>query len=208
MTSTPASMPRLSEAARHLIYPSNIVESAFPRVERRLTSVDYLFDPWQQGFGTIALGLDESDTFAATVGGVVASIPRQCGKTYTVGGLLDRALGTDVDGDEGAGCGEDVGQVAQLHGDLRGVEGWRRSGRSPASYPRPRGTYAPCARRIGHSPGGPVTGSTGPGVRCWQSHQEPPGQRAQQRPDWKQLPGPLLCFYCLLKVFEMTSAQR
>lgn len=86
--SMPTSTPRLSEAARHLVFPSTIVESAFPRVERRLAAVGYGFDPWQHGFGTISLGLDSSGKYAATVGGVVASIPRQVGKTYTIGGLL------------------------------------------------------------------------------------------------------------------------
>lgn len=86
--STRPSTPRLSEAARHLIFPTSIASSVFPRVQRRLASVGYGFDPWQQGFGTVALGLDASGRYAATVGGVVASIPRQVGKTYTVGGLL------------------------------------------------------------------------------------------------------------------------
>lgn len=86
--SMPASMPRLSEAARHLVFPSSIETSVFPRVEARLAAVGYGFDPWQRGFGTIALGVDGAGTYAATVGGVVASIPRQVGKTYTVGGLL------------------------------------------------------------------------------------------------------------------------
>lgn len=86
--STPGSTPRLSEAARHLVFPSTITASVFPRVQRRLAAVGYGFDPWQQGFGTVALGVDASGRYAATVGGVVASIPRQVGKTYTVGGLL------------------------------------------------------------------------------------------------------------------------
>ncbi|ASN67448.1 putative terminase large subunit [uncultured Caudovirales phage] len=46
------------------------------------------FDPWQRGFGSISLGLDESGLYASTIGGVVASIPRQVGKTYTIGNLL------------------------------------------------------------------------------------------------------------------------
>lgn len=86
--STLPSMPRLSEVARHLVYPSTVKSSVFPLVERRLASVGYSFDPWQQGLGTIALGLDSTGRYAATVGGVCASIPRQVGKTYTVGGLL------------------------------------------------------------------------------------------------------------------------
>ncbi len=46
------------------------------------------FDTWQDGAATVALGCREDGKFAATVGGVVWSIPRQVGKTYTVGNLL------------------------------------------------------------------------------------------------------------------------
>ena len=60
----------------------------FPRVQRRMTAVGLGFDPWQQGFGQVALGCREDGKYAASVGGVVASIPRQVGKTYTVGGIL------------------------------------------------------------------------------------------------------------------------
>lgn len=87
-TLTTRSTPRLSDAARHLVYPSTIRSSVFPKVEARLRAVGVEFDPWQQGFGTIALGVDESGKYAATIGGVVASIPRQVGKTFTVGHLL------------------------------------------------------------------------------------------------------------------------
>lgn len=82
------SMPKLSEAARHLVYPSTIERSLFPMVEEKLAAVGVGFDPWQCGFGSISLGLDAFGRFAATVGGVVASIPRQVGKTFTVGHLL------------------------------------------------------------------------------------------------------------------------
>lgn len=82
------SRPKLSEAARHLVYPTTIRSSVFPDVEERLSEVGIEFDPWQQGFGMIALGLDSNGHFAATVGGVTASIPRQVGKTFTVGYLL------------------------------------------------------------------------------------------------------------------------
>lgn len=82
------STPRLSEAARHLVYPTTIAASVYPRVEAKLRSVGVEFDLWQKGFGTISLGLDRSLHYAATVGGVVASIPRQVGKTFTVGNLL------------------------------------------------------------------------------------------------------------------------
>lgn len=81
-------MPRLSEAARHLVFPSGIVSSVWPMVQPRLEAVGTRFDPWQQGFATVALGLDARGKYAATIGGVVATIPRQVGKTFTVGSLL------------------------------------------------------------------------------------------------------------------------
>lgn len=83
-----ASTPRLSEAARHLVIPSGIETSTWGRVERRLSAVGVQFDPWQQGFGSVALGCRADGKYASTVGGVVASIPRQIGKTFTVGHLL------------------------------------------------------------------------------------------------------------------------
>lgn len=82
------STPRLSEVARHLVVPEGIVTSVFSRVERRLSSVGYGFDRWQQGLGSVALGCRDDGLYAATIGGVVVSIPRQVGKTYTVGGLV------------------------------------------------------------------------------------------------------------------------
>lgn len=87
-TSTTPSTPRLSEVARHLVIPDGIATSNFPRVYRRLQEVGVSFDPWQVGFGTVALGCRADGQYACTIGGVSASIPRQVGKTYTVGNLL------------------------------------------------------------------------------------------------------------------------
>lgn len=87
MSTTPTT-PKLSEVARHLVIPSGIATSTFPRVYRRLRSVGIAFDPWQIGLGTAALGCRKSGKYAATVGGVTASIPRQVGKTFTFGNLL------------------------------------------------------------------------------------------------------------------------
>lgn len=86
--SAPRSMPKLSEVARHLVYPSPIARSLFPLVEQKLAECGVALDPWQRGFGSIALGLDAHDKFASTIGGVVASIPRQVGKTFTIGHLM------------------------------------------------------------------------------------------------------------------------
>src|SRR5690606_27856393 len=82
------STPRLSEVARHLVIPEGIETSVWPRVERRLASVGVEFDLWQQGFSSVALGCRSDGKYAATIGGVVASMPRQVGKTFTVGHLL------------------------------------------------------------------------------------------------------------------------
>lgn len=79
---------RLSEVARHLVIPEGIVTSVFPRVYRRLREVGVSFDVWQQGLGQIALGCRENGKYAASIGGVTASIPRQVGKTFTFGNLM------------------------------------------------------------------------------------------------------------------------
>src|SRR5699024_11151024 len=44
-------------------------------------------DPWQQGLVMGALGKRADGLYEAGIGGVVASIPRQVGKTYTIGAL-------------------------------------------------------------------------------------------------------------------------
>jgi phage terminase large subunit-like protein len=46
------------------------------------------FDGWQHGIGAIALGKRKNGKYAATVGGVVLSIPRQVGKTFLVGMII------------------------------------------------------------------------------------------------------------------------
>lgn len=97
MTLTTPSTPRLSEVARHLVIPEGITTSVFPRVKRRLALMRVAFDPWQEGAATVALGCRPDGKFAATVGGIVWSIPRQVGKTYTVGNLLI-ALAIEIPG--------------------------------------------------------------------------------------------------------------
>jgi len=46
------------------------------------------FEGWQDGIGRVALGKRADGKYAATVGGVVLSIPRQVGKTFLVGALV------------------------------------------------------------------------------------------------------------------------
>lgn len=85
---TKRSTPRLSEAARHLVIPDGIVTTGWPRVRAKAAELGITYDPWQDGAHTITLGKRSDGKYAATVGGVVWSIPRQVGKTWSVGTLL------------------------------------------------------------------------------------------------------------------------
>lgn len=85
---TESSTPRLSEAARELVVPDGIVTTAWPRIVAKCAEMGVSFDPWQHGIGSIALGKRRNGKYAATVGGVVMSIPRQVGKTFLVGMIM------------------------------------------------------------------------------------------------------------------------
>lgn len=75
---------RLSEVARHVVIPEGIVDSLWDDVVDVCAELGDEFDIWQDGLGQVVLGLREDGTFAATVGGVVFSIPRQVAKTFLV----------------------------------------------------------------------------------------------------------------------------
>lgn len=85
---TESSTPRLSEVARELVVPDGIVTTAWPRVVAKCAEMGVSFDAWQHGIGSIALGKRKNGKYAATVGGVVMSIPRQVGKTFLVGMII------------------------------------------------------------------------------------------------------------------------
>ena len=87
-STTESSTPRLSEVARHLVIPAGIVTTAWPRVEAKCAEMGVRFDAWQQGVGAVALGKRKDGKYAATVGGVALSIPRQVGKTFLVGMII------------------------------------------------------------------------------------------------------------------------
>lgn len=82
------SMPRLSEVARELVYPSDIVTSGFPRVREQCARMGISFDQWQDGAGTLILGKNGAGKYAASIGGVFLSISRQVGKTFLVGAIV------------------------------------------------------------------------------------------------------------------------
>lgn len=85
---TKPSTPKLSEAARHFVIPKGIVTTGWPAVVAKGRELGLGFDWWQDSLGRAVLGKRADGKYAATVGGVVLSIPRQVGKTYFVGALV------------------------------------------------------------------------------------------------------------------------
>jgi hypothetical protein len=71
-----------------VVIPEGIVDSEWPRIELRLVDMAIVFDRWQTNLGELVLGLTADGKYAATVGGVTLSIPRQVGKTFTIGVLI------------------------------------------------------------------------------------------------------------------------
>lgn len=90
-TATLATKPstrRLSEVARHVVIPSGIVSTAWPSVEARCREFGDEFDEWQRGAGQLILAKRADGSYAATIGGVTLSIPRQVAKTFLVGRIV------------------------------------------------------------------------------------------------------------------------
>lgn len=79
--------PKLSEAAHRLVLPSAITSTEWPAVRDKLRLLGIGFDLWQEGLAKAALAKRSDGQYASGVGGVVMSIPRQVGKTYTVGAI-------------------------------------------------------------------------------------------------------------------------
>jgi phage terminase large subunit-like protein len=79
---------RLSELARHVVLPSGIDSTGWPAVRDQCAEWGIDFDEWQDGLGRAVLGKRADGIYAATVGGIVLSIPRQVAKTFIVSRLL------------------------------------------------------------------------------------------------------------------------
>lgn len=90
MTSPPtkSGQRKLSEVARHVCRPDGIVSTGFPAVRDRAKAMGLPFDAWQDGIGRLALAKREDGLYAASIGGVVLSIPRQVGKTYLIAAIV------------------------------------------------------------------------------------------------------------------------
>lgn len=83
-----AGQKKLSETARHICRPSGIVSTAWPGVRDRAAQFGIRFDLWQDGLGRLTLAKREDGLYAAGVGGALASIPRQTGKTFLYGWMI------------------------------------------------------------------------------------------------------------------------
>lgn len=83
-----SSKRKLSDLARHLILPKGIVSTGWPAVRERAASCGIEYDEWQNGLGTCILGKRADGQYAAGIGGVMISICRQVGKTFTIGTMI------------------------------------------------------------------------------------------------------------------------
>lgn len=85
----PATKPgKLSDLARHVVLPSGITSTGWPAVRDKLNELGVTFDEWQDGAGRAILAKRADGIYAATVGGVTLSIPRQVAKTFLVARIL------------------------------------------------------------------------------------------------------------------------
>jgi hypothetical protein len=64
------------------------VTTGWPAIEAKAKEFGDEFDEWQCGLGRVALGRRADGIYAATIGGVVLSIPRQVAKTFIVGRII------------------------------------------------------------------------------------------------------------------------
>lgn len=79
---------RLSDLARHLVEPDGIVSTGWPAVRDQCAEFGDTFDEWQDGAGRLILAKRADGLYAATIGGVTLSIPRQVAKTFLVGRII------------------------------------------------------------------------------------------------------------------------
>ncbi|WP_292788451.1 MULTISPECIES: hypothetical protein [unclassified Microbacterium] len=88
-TSTPTTSERkLSDVAKHLVVPSGIKTTGYPAVEAQCRKMGVQHDPWQKGLARAILAKRANGLYAAGIGGVLISICRQVGKTFSIGTIV------------------------------------------------------------------------------------------------------------------------
>lgn len=85
LSQTHRSTRRLSEVARYYRPPLGTVTTAWPAVAKKCSEWGDEFDRWQDGLGMAMLAKRADGKYAATIGGITLSIPRQVAKTFLVG---------------------------------------------------------------------------------------------------------------------------
>lgn len=85
---TKGGTPKLSDLARHVVVPSGVAATGWPAVRDTCAGFGVGFDSWQDGAGRLILAKRADGSYAASIGGVVMSIPRQVGKTYLIGAIV------------------------------------------------------------------------------------------------------------------------
>lgn len=86
-TATKPGTRKLSDVARHLVLPKKIERNGWGRISAQVRALGIQLEAWQDGVGRCAFAQRSDGIYAASVGGVVMSIPRQVGKTFLVGGI-------------------------------------------------------------------------------------------------------------------------
>ena len=71
-----------------MVLPTGAVTTGWPSVRKKCGELGISFDPWQEGAGKAIFAKRADGIYAATVGGVVISIPRQVGKTFLLGSMV------------------------------------------------------------------------------------------------------------------------
>lgn len=76
----------LSAVARHVIAPTGIKSTSWPKVRATCARLGWGFDGWQDGAGKLILAKRADGEYAADT--IVISIPRQVGKTYLIACII------------------------------------------------------------------------------------------------------------------------
>lgn len=79
---------KLSDVARHLVLPKRIASTGYPAVRDQCRRMGIVHDEWQAGLGRAVLAKREDGIYAAGIGGILISICRQVGKTFTFGSII------------------------------------------------------------------------------------------------------------------------
>ena len=71
-----------------MVVPSGITSTGYPAVEAQCQKMGVEHDPWQKGLGRAILAKRKTGLYAAGIGGILISICRQVGKTFTIGTII------------------------------------------------------------------------------------------------------------------------